>query len=354
MLDAGAEVLRIEAHVIARQQHAGAIQRGVLHGLGGHRRGQLLEARERLGAQTPRTARRQCTQEGAAKPVVEMWQQGPVSFGQGLPRAVQCLLKEAPILLGTAAGLGVSAIHREVHDQLTQRSANGAEGQVAGGDVVTGDVQQTLGDFLQITGQRTFQHQAPCLLDFLLERCRPPALRLPQLAERQFAMRVVLQQRHLVHELVTGSAVHRPFLRQLFTSAENLLHEDREGRIAAQLPDASAQPAAIGTRVGQAVDVIDAQAVDQAALDQLEDLGVRLFEYLSMLDAQRTQFVDIEKPSPVYVVRCGTPAGDAVMLTFEQCMQPLLRRFVMALKAGQQGRHLERLRGQFDAQLIGP
>ena len=34
--DAGAEVLGIEAHVIARQQHAGAIQRGVFHGLGGH------------------------------------------------------------------------------------------------------------------------------------------------------------------------------------------------------------------------------------------------------------------------------------------------------------------------------
>ena len=166
-------------------------------------------------------------------------------------------------------------------------------------------------------------------------------------------MWIVLQQRHLVHELVAGTAVHRPLLRQLFASAEDLLHEDGEGRAATQLPDASSQAAAIGARVGQTVDMVDAQAIDQATLDQLEDLGVSLLEHLAVLDAQRPQFVDIEKAPPVDVIRCGTPTGHAVMLAFEQRMQALLRRFVTALKAGQQGTHLVRLRGQFGAQLLG-
>ena len=100
------------------------------------------------------------------------------------------------------------------------------------------------------------------------------------------------------------------------------------------LADAAPQPAAIGTRVGQAVDVIDAQTVDQAALDQFENHGMCLFEHLAMLDAQCAELVDIEKAPPVDVVRRGTPAGDAVMLTFEQCVQTLLRRFVTALNAG--------------------
>ncbi len=39
-----AELLGTEAHVVARQQHRRAIERGVFHGFGGGRRGQLLEA----------------------------------------------------------------------------------------------------------------------------------------------------------------------------------------------------------------------------------------------------------------------------------------------------------------------
>jgi hypothetical protein len=162
-------------------------------------------------------------------------------------------------------------------------------------------------------------------------------------------VRVVLQQRHLIHEFVAGSAVHWPFLRQAFAGTENLLHENGEGRIAAQLADAPAQTTAIGARVGQAVDMIDAQAVDQAEFDQLENLGMRLFEHLAMLDTQRAKLIDIEKTPPVDVVRRGTPAGHAVVLTFQQGVQAFLRRFITALKAGEQRRHLVRLSGQFGA-----
>ena len=69
-----------------------------------------------------------------------MRQQGPVSLGQGLPRAVKRLLEEAPILLRATTGLGIGAVHRKVHDQLAQRPADRAKGQVARGDVMAGDV----------------------------------------------------------------------------------------------------------------------------------------------------------------------------------------------------------------------
>lgn len=38
------EVLRMETHIIAREQHGRAIERGVFDRLGGNRGGQLLEA----------------------------------------------------------------------------------------------------------------------------------------------------------------------------------------------------------------------------------------------------------------------------------------------------------------------
>ncbi len=44
----GAEVIRVEANVAAREQNRRAITGGVLHGFGRCRRGQLLEARQGL------------------------------------------------------------------------------------------------------------------------------------------------------------------------------------------------------------------------------------------------------------------------------------------------------------------
>ncbi|MNZ80823.1 hypothetical protein D3C78_994720 [compost metagenome] len=87
--------------------------------------------------------------------------------------------------------------------------------------------------------------------------------------------------------------------------------------------DAPAQFAAIATRIGQAVDVIDAQAIDQAGADQLENLLVSGFEHLATLDPQAGQLVDVEKAPPVDVIGGGTPAGQAIGLLFEQAVQAL-------------------------------
>ncbi|MNT23111.1 hypothetical protein D3C72_1585230 [compost metagenome] len=114
----GAEALRVETHVIARQQHHRAVAGGVFHRLGGGRRGELLEAPQHLPAQASSRAWRQAAQGFAAEPVVEEVQQRQVAFAEAAAGAVQGLAEVLGILLRAAAGTGIGAIDREVHDQL--------------------------------------------------------------------------------------------------------------------------------------------------------------------------------------------------------------------------------------------
>ncbi|MNR43389.1 hypothetical protein D3C85_1620030 [compost metagenome] len=51
----------------------------------------------------------------------------------------------------------------------------------------------------------------------------------PQLGQRGFARRVVLQQRNLVHEFIAGTAVDSPIAVQLLAAAEDFL--DKNGKV---------------------------------------------------------------------------------------------------------------------------
>lgn len=215
-----------------------------------------------------------------------------------------------------------------MHDQLQQRAAYRAEGDVAGHQVMPGDLQERLRNGLEIAGQGPGEHQLASLSHLVHEVLGPLGRFAPQTAEHGFAGRVVLQQRHLVHEFVAGGAVHAPVVVQPLAGGENLLDVDRHvilrrfgGPPGVQPIDATAQASTVATRVGQAVDVVDAQPVDQAFADQLEYLRVGFFEHHRALDAQAAQFVDVEEASPVDVVAGGTPAGEAVVLAFEQAVQ---------------------------------
>ncbi len=46
------------------------------------------------------------------------------------------------------------------------------------------------------------------------------------------------------------------------------------------------------------------------------------FEYLRALDLETAKFVDVEEAPPIDVIACGTPAGQSVILAFQQFMQP--------------------------------
>jgi hypothetical protein len=90
---------------------------------------------------------------------------------------------------------------------------------------------------------------------------RPAAQRRPGLGQHALAGRVVLQGVHLIHEVVAGGAVAPPVGRQGLASQQDLLdHEVRAGS------EPRAQGPAVGGGIGQAVNVVDSQAVDDALL----------------------------------------------------------------------------------------
>ncbi|MNE42836.1 hypothetical protein D3C80_1369850 [compost metagenome] len=82
--------------------------------------------------------------------------------------------------------------------------------------------------------------------------------------------------------------------------------------------------------------MVDAQAVDQAAADQLEEHVVGGLEHLAAFDPQTAQFVDVEKTPPVDVVGRGAPAGQAVRLAFQQTVQALETLGAAAVEGRQQ------------------
>ncbi|MNP31417.1 hypothetical protein D3C76_1245360 [compost metagenome] len=110
---------------------------------------------------------------------------------------------------------------------------------------------------------------------------------------------------------------------QAFALAKDFFHIDRQVPARCQAVDAPAQFAAVAPWVGEAVDVVDAQPVDQPLRHQLENLRVGRLEHRRALYAQATQLVDIEKTPPVDVVRGGAPTGKPVTLAFQQVVQAL-------------------------------
>ncbi|MDT4870195.1 hypothetical protein FQZ97_1052620 [compost metagenome] len=172
----------------------------------------------------------------------------------------------------------------------------------------------------------------------------------------------MLQQRHLVHEFVAGTAIDIPVAGQAFALGEDLFDVEGEahsrqgpGTPGQQAVDPAPQAPAVTARIGQAIDVVDAQAVHQAPFDQLEDLGMGGLEDLLALHPQAAQFIDIEEAPPVDVIGGGAPAGDTVGLAFQQPMQALQPGLAVAAvqrQAALQGQRVALVAGQLGQALL--
>ncbi|MNI21011.1 hypothetical protein D3C73_745120 [compost metagenome] len=138
------------------------------------------------------------------------------------------MLEKHLVLRGSTTGTDIGAVDGEVHDQCLQRTANRAQGQVASHQIVTRHLQQRLGNTLEIAGQRAIEDLLPCQFRLLAEIGGPFADTLPQFTQNLGTRRIVLQQRQLIHELITGGAIHRPVPMQAFTFAKDLLDVDRQ------------------------------------------------------------------------------------------------------------------------------
>ena len=97
--------------------------------------------------------------------------------------------------------------------------------------------------------------------------------------------------------------------------------------------------------------MVDAQAVDQAIADQLENLGVGFLEHHRTFDAQAAQLIDVEEAPPVDVVTRGPPAGQTIVLAFQQAVQAAEAVIGSGLVAVE--RLLQRLPGAGVLQLLG-
>ena len=99
---------------------------------------------------------------------------------------------------------------------------------------------------------------------------------------------------------------------QVLAGREDLLDDDpgpARGRV---------QPLEVGLRVGEAVGMVDPEAVDHAAAMEVEQHRVRGVEDVCELDADRDQRVDVEEAPVVQDLVLLAPRRERVVLSGEQ------------------------------------
>ncbi len=82
-----------------------------------------------------------------------------------------------------------------------------------------------------------------------------------------------------------------------------------------------AQPLEVAGRIAQAVDVVDAETVDQTVGVQLEHEPMRVIEHLLVLDTKGGQGVDVEEAAVVEFHSTDPPVRQAVVLSLEQYVE---------------------------------
>src|SRR5690606_5573665 len=200
------------------------------------------------------------------------------------------------------------AVNGEVNNQLKKRPADSAEGDVAGMDISARHQQQLVGQAFEVARQGAGQHQRAGFAHLLHKIGGAAGKAGPQIAERDFAHRVLLQQGQVVHEFVAGGAVGEPVGGQAFAVAQDLFHIDGQVFVTQlrrtfglQTVEAATQLATVGAWVGQPVHMVDPQPVHQPPFNQFEDLGVGRFEDFGFFYPQAAQLIDVEEASPVDV-----------------------------------------------------
>ena len=125
------------------------------------------------------------------------------------------------------------------------------------------------------------------LVGDLAERPRVARDLGPQRGQRRLALRVDEQRRRVVEELVADRALDRP----VRAAARRGRGSSRPRRARPRV----AQALEVAGGVGEAVGMVDAQAVDRPVADQRQRQPVRLLEHLRVLLAHAREVVDVEE-----------------------------------------------------------
>src|SRR5690606_15174572 len=173
------------------------------------------------------------------------------------------------------------------------------------------------------------QEHAPGVRDDVVERATFAGYGLPELGEFGFAALVMQHGAHFAHEVVARRAFDTPMGIQAFAGSEDFFHHDVGWRLQAggtpgrQAAKACAKVQAVFLRIGQTVDVIDADPVDQALAIKSQHQTMYRIEYRLLLDPQSDQVADLEKTAPVHLFGGVAPPCQAIVLALEQAVQAL-------------------------------
>ncbi len=312
LLRAGAEAARVAADLVQRDEPAVAVEGGVLDALGHDRAAGLLEAAGELRPQSLLLALA-AGQSLGQRQVADQVDDDRVGLLPSQARGVLHLVPGGRVGRPPVGG-DVGAVDLEGREHLDQPLLQGGAGVVAVLRHEGADRAQQVDEPGDLAAQHLAQHQVLGVVHDDL----PVGVGRGELAvqggERVLGRRVDEQAEDVVEHVVAGRPGAGPGVRQHLRDArlQDLLHHDPG--VAARL----GQSDEVALGIGQAVRVVDAQAVQHPAGELVEHQPVGLLEDGRVLDAHAREGRHVEEPPVVQLLTGGLPVRDPVVLRVEQ------------------------------------
>ncbi len=290
------EQVRVAADLVEGDQPVPAVERGVLDALGHHRAPGLLQPDREVAAGLVDRAQRRCPRAAAARP-----------SGRGGPRSRS---RARP---ASAAGRARRPRRRGARrrGRPSRRRAARRQPRRAARGRPSGSTSTARRSSRRRSGTST--SATTCRLDASTTSPRngwPPAASQANDSAGAVARSTSAAVTALVASYpVVPSQAHAG---QQLVALQDLLHPDRGARA-----DPGAQPPEVPLGVGQPVGVVDAEALHEAAVVQVEQHRVGGLEDVLLLDADRDQRVDVEEPAVVEHLVAVAPAGQPVVLPLQ-------------------------------------
>ena len=322
-----AERRRIAADVVQRNEPVVDIKTGVLHALGHHRCGQLLElAREKRGLRGQRRIAGRCLAQDSRFDEIE----DAGIDGAAVPACKSYGPFDIPPVFRRHFIRDVGAVDRKRNDDFRQGAAQRVEREIPRGPVGAGEAHQSIGQHRQFARQGATQDLLLRALRDFRERGIVSDEGLVDARDPRFSGRIDEQAIDDIAKAISCGAADRPAFRHGFERRDYFFYADIEwfvdgldaGRCRRRH---GAQPVlqALEVRCGieQPVGMIDAQCVHHAGRHQFEHQFMSRLECQLVLHPHGSQVIDVEKTAIVDFVRCDAPVGEPVGLGLQQLVQ---------------------------------
>ncbi len=292
-----------------REQVGPAVVGGVLDALGHHGAARLLEAGDEFAARRLVRASRAADLEALEQVdddleglVALRVEDGSGAFGGGVDRL-------DGVGGGRSAGDDVGAVAAEGREHGAQAVVEGAPGVVAEAHVGGADGVGERGEAVGLARERHLDDLALGLVDHRGEGAHGVAGDAVHRAGERGRARGVAQERaDAPGGVVPRRARGLPRRGEGLLVLEDLLDDDPG------VVRGVGEAREVAGRVGEAVGVVDAQAVEGAVAHEVDHEAVGGVEDLGILDAERDEGADVEEAAVVELLVGDAPVGEAVVL----------------------------------------